>query len=104
MKGPSFLFFASISVFVLACGTCLIFFPEYAYVIFHQIVSHSALATSLGLNVGALFGWLWFKRTKLAYFCGFGGWLAAFQHDIARAVSAGLHVISFWFETIKASF
>jgi len=103
MKGPGFVLFLLILIFAIACGITLIFFPGYAYVVFHQIVNHSALTTSLALNFGAFGGWLWFKRTKLAYFCGLCGWLAAFQHDLSRAVSDGLHVLNFWLEALKAS-
>ena len=103
MKGPRFFLFLFVIVIAMACGVSLVFFPQYAYVVFHQIVAHSALATSLGLNIGAFFSWLWFKRTKLAYFCGFGGWLAAFQHDFFQMASNGLHILDFWLQALKAN-
>jgi len=103
MKGPGFFLFLFLVIFASACGLSLLFFPQYAYVVFHQIVGHPALATSLGLNIGALFSWLWFKKTKLAYFCGFGGWLAAFQHYIINIASNGIHVLNFWLEALKAN-
>lgn len=101
MRGPGFFLFLFIVIFAMACGVSLVLFPRYAYVVFHQIVAHSSLVLSLGLNVGALFSWLCFKRTKLAYFCGFGGWLAAFQHDLSGFASEGLHVLGFWIEALK---